>query len=107
MKWRIAERRAGDEGKRRTEPRLYVNLPPKFGGTVLAMSTCWVEHRLFTKGVVESLGTKESFRSTRLELLYLSLDSVAIRARVTIDLDARKGGVRVLTILDARFAYIP
>lgn len=62
---------------------------PKIRGTVLAMSTCWVEHRLFTKGVVESLGTKESFRSTRLELLYLSLDSVAIRARVTIDLDTQ------------------
>jgi len=73
-------------GDGRGERRVAANLPPKFGGPELAVSTRRIEHRPFTKGWRSLSGTKESFRSTRARLLYLPLDSIAIRARVAVDL---------------------
>lgn len=86
---KAAVRRRGSE-----EQRWLQTFPQNSGDRVSCVYTPGRTSAIH-KGIVESLDTKESFRSTRFELLYLSLDSIAIHARVTIDLYTHKESVHV------------
>lgn len=78
--WKGRRKAKGNE-----EQRWLQTLPQNSGDRVSCVYTPGRTSAIH-KGIVESLDTKEYFRSTRRELLYLFLDSVVIRGCVTTDL---------------------
>lgn len=91
--WDEIEDREKVRGKRRTDrwPQSF----PQNSGTELAVSTRWIEQRPFTKGRAPRHKGVVPINSAR--AIVPSLNSIAIRARVTVDLHTHGGNMRVPT----------
>lgn len=89
------EKRGRKETKESEEHRRWLQTFPQNSGDRVSYVYTLSRTSAIHKGIVKSLDTKEPFRSTRLELLYLFLDSIVIRGCVTIDLCVHKESVRV------------